>query len=223
MANQVFISYSTKDTHQMQKVHGIVVSLSSPSAVFVDRYSIQPGSKWEESIIEKIAASETFFVLWSPKSAKSDWVRREILIALSLNSASGKPKIVPLVFDNHPLKFGLDAYQSVDMGSDNERNYLQYVQSAIGILLVAVPMVALTLYHSRLLTGAVLVLFTWLFVVSFSGLRNSAAPWANGDSEEISLAFGTITVSRFLASLVMVLSGFVCCYMALLLLYLRQI
>lgn len=89
---KVFISYSTKDLHVVSKFKEM---LSVPVIdVFISEYSLPPGSKLDEEIIDAIRDCDLFILLWSRNSRKSEWVSQEIGIA-----TTEEKTILPIVLD----------------------------------------------------------------------------------------------------------------------------
>ncbi len=88
----VFISYSTKDLHVVSKFKEM---LSVPVIdVFIAEYSMKPGSKLDEEIIDAIRDCDLFILLWSRNSKKSEWVSQEIGIA-----TTEEKTILPIVLN----------------------------------------------------------------------------------------------------------------------------
>lgn len=88
----VFISYSTKDLHVVSKFKEM---LSVPVIdVFIAEYSMKPGSKLDEEIIDAIRDCDLFILLWSRISKKSEWVSQEIGIA-----TTEEKTILPIVLN----------------------------------------------------------------------------------------------------------------------------
>lgn len=89
---KVFISYSTKDLHVVSKFKEM---LSVPVIdVFISEYSLPPGSKLDEEIIDAIRDCDLFILLWSRNSKKSEWVSQEVGIA-----TAEEKTIIPVVLE----------------------------------------------------------------------------------------------------------------------------
>lgn len=73
---QVFTSYSRRD---LELVDAIVAKLAEAGLrVWIDREAIQAGNTWRVQIVEAIDNCYAFVLMFSPNSAASDNVRREI-------------------------------------------------------------------------------------------------------------------------------------------------
>lgn len=88
--SQVFISYSRKDSNYAMKLCGALETYNIP--YFIDQERIEAGEKWPERLIEEVMKSEVFIVIMSPDSATSEWVNKELDLALR-----NKHHIMPLL------------------------------------------------------------------------------------------------------------------------------
>ena len=80
------------------------------SNIFQDEDSILPGELWETEITDSIKNSDVFLIFWSSNSKKLSYVKKEYILALSLNI-----KIIPVLINNIPLPKGISKYQSINM------------------------------------------------------------------------------------------------------------
>lgn len=75
----VFVSYGHSDAElivplvELLRVNG--------RRVFVDT-AIEPGTKWKKAILESLRGADQFVLIWCCHSAGSEWVAREVRIAL---------------------------------------------------------------------------------------------------------------------------------------------
>jgi hypothetical protein len=103
-----FISYSRND----QKLVEPLVQLMSLNGrrIFWDAISIQPGELWENTLEEALKNSRLVVVLWCCDTAVSDWVNREINLALKFNK-----KLVPVLLCSFPTSDSIGARQWIDL------------------------------------------------------------------------------------------------------------
>jgi hypothetical protein len=83
-----FASYATRDR---RGVLGRIRSLQIHTGidVFVDCLSIRPGEQWKPEIVKQIRDREIFWLFWSRRAKKSDWVEWEWRQALAAKSLLG--------------------------------------------------------------------------------------------------------------------------------------
>jgi hypothetical protein len=83
-----FASYATRDR---RSVLGRVRSLQIHTGidVFFDCLSIRPGEQWKREIVNQIRSREVFWLFWSRRARKSDWVEWEWRQALAAKSLRG--------------------------------------------------------------------------------------------------------------------------------------
>jgi len=79
MPYNVFVSYSTKDIPEVDKLRE---ALQFPDVqCFVSQYAVKPGAPLAPTIKTSILACDLFILLWSKNAAASEWVQQEIGIA----------------------------------------------------------------------------------------------------------------------------------------------
>jgi hypothetical protein len=76
--------------------------------VFYDDY-VEPGEDWEQVLITSLAAAPTFILFWCVHSKESEWVAREIQLAISQTK-----RIVPVLLDKTPVPEPLAKRQWID-------------------------------------------------------------------------------------------------------------
>jgi hypothetical protein len=79
----IFISYSRKDIEYAQHIHQELEKRNY--RVWRDEKDIMPGDHWMDGITKAIQDCKLFLVIMSPSSERSEWVKREVLIADRLN------------------------------------------------------------------------------------------------------------------------------------------
>jgi predicted nucleotide-binding protein len=83
----LFVSYARED---LDRIESLIDALKSelefralPIEIWRDISNLRPGEQWNETIMRALESSVGFLFLVSPRSLKSDWVRRELEIAAS--------------------------------------------------------------------------------------------------------------------------------------------
>ena len=81
--SRVFISYARRDLARAEELYaGLVESGHCP---WLDKYDLEPGAKWVESIEHEIASSRYFLALLTTHSlTKRGFVQRELRVALNI-------------------------------------------------------------------------------------------------------------------------------------------
>lgn len=92
----LFISYSHEDENFVAQLR--LTLKQGGYNVWMDNRSLLPGDEWAKEIESSIQASDVLLICCSHASSKSEWVRREIEMAL----AHGL-KIIPLLVEKVPL------------------------------------------------------------------------------------------------------------------------
>jgi len=114
----VFVSYKKEDAKVAAE---LVARLQTEGmSVWWDE-SLTPRQSWDATIEENISAASTVVVLWSPRSVKSDWVRREA------HYGQDRGRLIPVIVEpcTVPLAFSLN--QTVDLaGWAGERDNKQW-------------------------------------------------------------------------------------------------
>ena len=107
---KVFMSYSRHD-EALVKPLAYMLAAGRQDSVFVDIDNLQAGDYWRDEIEDAIGASAVFVLCWCCESKKSEFVRREIQLALKDN----QKRIVPVLFCSTPLPEPLANRQWVDL------------------------------------------------------------------------------------------------------------
>lgn len=105
-ARTVFISYAREDEQFILPVAHLL--RAAGAVVFLDQEDIPYGEQWESVLLEKLRASERVLVFWSMNAAKSEWVRREYLIAIGTGL-----RVIPIPLDKTPLSAELATFQAL--------------------------------------------------------------------------------------------------------------
>jgi hypothetical protein len=118
----VFLSHSSKDRKfvlslvRVLKRHGIPYWYSATH--------IAIARQWHDEIGKALKRCDWFLVVLTPDGVKSDWVKRELLFALSNNRYN--QKIIPLLLKNcnfSDLSWTLSSFQFVDFRKDVEAGF----------------------------------------------------------------------------------------------------
>lgn len=98
----IFISYSTKDKIFVDKLSLVLLSNNIP--VWRDIWQIETGDYLYKTIQDAISKSYFICLVLSKNSLKSEWVQKEIEIALSKQSKENiKNLIIPVIIDDCEL------------------------------------------------------------------------------------------------------------------------
>jgi hypothetical protein len=113
--------------------------------VWIDQWQIQAGDSIVHQLDAGLAGFDTFILLWSQRAAKSNWVRKELEVAIQRGIEDDRVRIIPVRLDEtalpillHPLKRVdiFDAHQIRDavcdiMGFATERARIRAIQSVL--------------------------------------------------------------------------------------------
>lgn len=106
MRRTVFVSYSRKDSPQVEKA--VELLEAGGADIFRDIDDIQYGDRWETVIREKLAEAERVLVFWSSNAQLSEWVNREWSIAIAMQK-----RVVPILLDPTPLPLELGQFHAL--------------------------------------------------------------------------------------------------------------
>ncbi len=100
--SHAFISYASEDRREVLKSAQMLKA--TKIEFFQDILSLDPGVRWEREIYRQIDKSDLFLLFWSNSAKNSEWVIKEALHALELQSRSpdGLPDIVPVILEGPP-------------------------------------------------------------------------------------------------------------------------
>ena len=107
---KVFVSYSRHDEALVKPLAGLL-GVAAEDAVFLDVEQLKPGDLWEEKLVGAVQESSVFVLCWCCQSEKSEFVAKEIRIALTDRSK----KLVPVLFCSTKLPADLTARQWIDL------------------------------------------------------------------------------------------------------------
>jgi serine/threonine protein kinase len=92
-AGHIFVSYSRRDSEYVEKLVADIESRDLP--VWMDRNDIDFGTIWLNEVEDAISESFAVIVVMTPEARNSEWVQREVLLALNL-----KKPIFPLLLQD---------------------------------------------------------------------------------------------------------------------------
>lgn len=114
--SHVFVSYSRKDSDCAQKVLRTLQIAGFP--VWQDVVSLKGGDNFVKGIRNGIQDAAVFVVLWSENAQQSEWVNKEIDMALDRHTKDDM-KIVQIQLDNTAFRNDLSNFNAVDGCTDS--------------------------------------------------------------------------------------------------------
>jgi formylglycine-generating enzyme required for sulfatase activity len=127
MANHVFISYAREDQTYTREMAGHLRERGFD--VWMDD-RIDFGDRWWRTIVRALRASAAFVVVMTPESEKSEWVEREVLLALREH----KP-IFPLLLRGEGFSILIDTqYADVTGGRMPPGEFYDRLRQALAVL-----------------------------------------------------------------------------------------
>lgn len=109
---EVFLSHADKDRRFVTKVAKTLAG--NGVKVWYSRKHLVGAQQWHDEIGAALKRCDWFAVILSPHSVRSEWVKREVVYALSTKKYSRR--IVPIVYRRcnfHRLSWALGGYQQV--------------------------------------------------------------------------------------------------------------
>jgi len=127
----VFISYSTKDKEFVDKLSLALLSKNIP--VWRDIWQIDVGEYIDNSIKEAIQKSYYICLVISKNSLNSEWVQKEIEIALSRQSKENIENfIIPIIIDDCELPDVLKTIKGVNFAQKSFEEGIKEILNKIG-------------------------------------------------------------------------------------------
>lgn len=99
---RIFLSYSSRDRLKMLERADALASLPNVEVIF-DQKALSAGDRFEMGLTSLIQTADLFLVFWSRPADDSEWVAREIDIALEAQARTGKPQIRPVLLEGPPI------------------------------------------------------------------------------------------------------------------------
>lgn len=107
---KVFVSYSRHD-EALVKPLAALLGVAAEDSVFLDVERLKPGDEWEKEIVSAIQECSVFVLCWCCGSRQSDFVSKEIEIALR----DRKRRLVPVLFCRSALPASLSSRFWIDL------------------------------------------------------------------------------------------------------------
>jgi len=117
---KIFISYSSGDREQVQKIYKHLLSLGADP--WYDQEKLLPGQDWNYEIHKGLDEADVILLCLSKKSVtKEGYVQKEIRLALdlALEMPEGRIFLIPARLEACDLPYKLKAYQAVDLFAEN--------------------------------------------------------------------------------------------------------
>jgi hypothetical protein len=111
----VFISHAKADLPLAEYLHRHLAQ--EGLSVYLASVSMQPGERWQQSILDNLRSSTWVICLASKAACESRWVMQEMGVAIGTNK-----KLVPIVWDVPPdaLPGWMHQYQAINLGGANQ-------------------------------------------------------------------------------------------------------
>jgi len=124
---QVFISYN----HTDREIAKVITKrlLLAGHEVWVDKLEIHPGDSLIEKISEGLTDSSYLLVLLSKKSVSSNWVNRELEIAISRQLKDKSIKVIPCLIEDCEIPPFLQPILFADFRKDFEEGIAELLPS----------------------------------------------------------------------------------------------
>lgn len=117
---KVFISYSSGDREQVQKIYEHLLALGADP--WYDQEDILPGQDWDMEIRKGLDEADMILLCLSKKSVnKEGYVQKELRLAVErgLEMPDGRIFLIPARLEECDLPFSLKSYQWVDLFTKN--------------------------------------------------------------------------------------------------------
>jgi len=114
----VFISYSHDDREVVDRILDQLQKIFPTLRFWIDRENLIPGSDWADEILKAATETNLFLIYGSRSAFKSNWVQREIGIALQRKLLDRIP-VVLLAADKKVIPNDLIRYQYIDFEDES--------------------------------------------------------------------------------------------------------
>lgn len=116
MGLEIFISYSSID---LNTIETIIEPLKEQEGVntFCAEYSLTPGQKISNKIIQEISNTDLFILFHSENASNSNYVQQEIGIAKANNKT-----IIPILLDSTKLEGMLEDINYINLSEPDKRD-----------------------------------------------------------------------------------------------------
>lgn len=138
----VFVSHNKADKEFARSL-GSLLSLGGAD-VWFDEWEVRAGDSIPGKLNEGLETFDTFVLIWSEDAARSDWVRRELEVAIVRGVHDGSTRVIPVRLDDADLPALLRHVRDVDavdmsprevamsvLGMTTDRAWLKAVQETL--------------------------------------------------------------------------------------------
>lgn len=102
---KVFLSHNSKDKPKVRKIADVLIK--EGIEVWIDEVEMNIGDPLIEKIAEGIKETDCLIAFISANSVHSNWVQKELKLALTSEILEGKVQVLPVVLDNCEIPFFL--------------------------------------------------------------------------------------------------------------------
>lgn len=116
MGLEIFISYSSVD---LNTIETIIEPLKEQEGIhiFCAEYSLNPGQKISDKIIQKISNADLFILFHSENASNSNYVQQEIGVAKANNKT-----IIPILLDSSKLEGMLEDINYINLSEPDKQD-----------------------------------------------------------------------------------------------------
>jgi len=137
MSSSIFLCHSHLDA---EFVHQLCLDLEQEEIqVWLDRAQLQPADSLIERVEEAIEEMDYLGVVLSPRSVKSNWVRQEVNMALTIGIHARTAKVIPILIEDCRIPGFLLDRVYVDFRDRSEHSYSQSLEYLCNLLHGRVP------------------------------------------------------------------------------------
>lgn len=97
----IFLSYSNKDKELATKIASKLRDFNID--IFVDALNLKVGDNWSEVLSNGLMKADAVVILITENSINSNNVLSEIYASLGYMKERGKPRVLPIIFDDVPI------------------------------------------------------------------------------------------------------------------------
>lgn len=134
--------------------------ISNGIEVWLDKWEIRAGDSIIEKISEGLSKNDFLIAFLSRKSVKSNWVKREMNIALTRELRTKRTRVIPVLLENCDIpKFLSDKkyidFSSVNFNTESFKANLQFIQSFEDLVSALMDDDTIPFYTSSCLKAAI--------------------------------------------------------------------
>ncbi len=113
MKNKIFLSHNSEDKHIVKKLANELQNQGAD--IWIDELEILPGEKLIERIGNGINDSALLIAFISSRSIISNWVKKELSLALTKEINIGKLFVIPVLIDDAEIPFYIQDVKYADL------------------------------------------------------------------------------------------------------------